>query len=323
MIDWTQSARGGHRRSRVSRQLRSPRSSELAAPPDLRAAVERVRFGRRRSGSPTACRHAPRPRHSPRGSGRWHRRQPRQPRQVLLREPDDGRSAHPRVLEKRRGEVGRRGNDLRLSQVLSRFPSAKTTSGTATPRRRTLPTASRRRRSPCSRRRTASSTVSTRSSSIRSTSTGRETTSILTPATSFRRCCASSTRPKVANLPTVTLWGDGSPTREFFYVEDCAEGIVLAAEKYDSSDPVNLGSGEEISIKDLAERDPAARRLRRDNRVGHQQAQRAAAAQARRHAGRASASGSKPRPRWRRGSGRPTRGWSAKQPGAGPRIDVA
>jgi GDP-L-fucose synthase len=52
----------------------------------------------------------------------------------------------------------------------------------------------------------------------------------------------------------VVLWGDGTPTREFFYVEDCAEGILLAAEKYDSSDPVNLGSGEEISIEDLAEK---------------------------------------------------------------------
>ena len=45
----------------------------------------------------------------------------------------------------------------------------------------------------------------------------------------------------------VVLWGDGSPTREFLYVEDAAEGILLAAERYDSSDPVNLGSGIEIS----------------------------------------------------------------------------
>lgn len=51
----------------------------------------------------------------------------------------------------------------------------------------------------------------------------------------------------------VVLWGDGSPTREFFYVEDCAEGILLAAERYQSSDPVNLGSGDEIGMKDLAE----------------------------------------------------------------------
>jgi GDP-L-fucose synthase len=50
----------------------------------------------------------------------------------------------------------------------------------------------------------------------------------------------------------VELWGDGSPTREFLYVEDAAEGILLAAERYNGSEPVNLGSGVEISIKDLA-----------------------------------------------------------------------
>jgi GDP-L-fucose synthase len=51
----------------------------------------------------------------------------------------------------------------------------------------------------------------------------------------------------------VVLWGDGSPTREFLYVEDCAEGIVLASQHYDGGEPVNLGTGEEISIRDLAE----------------------------------------------------------------------
>lgn len=50
---------------------------------------------------------------------------------------------------------------------------------------------------------------------------------------------------------TVVAWGDGSPTREFLFVEDAAEGIVLASERYNDSDPVNLGSGNEISIKDL------------------------------------------------------------------------
>lgn len=49
----------------------------------------------------------------------------------------------------------------------------------------------------------------------------------------------------------IIVWGDGSPTREFLYVEDAAEGILLAAEKYNGSEPVNLGSGQEISIKDL------------------------------------------------------------------------
>jgi GDP-L-fucose synthase len=50
----------------------------------------------------------------------------------------------------------------------------------------------------------------------------------------------------------VVLWGDGSPTREFLYVEDAAEGIVLAGDRYDGPDPVNLGSGEEIPIRELA-----------------------------------------------------------------------
>ena len=51
----------------------------------------------------------------------------------------------------------------------------------------------------------------------------------------------------------IEAWGTGKPTREFFYVEDAAEGIILAAEKYNKAEPVNLGSGKEISIKDLAE----------------------------------------------------------------------
>lgn len=50
----------------------------------------------------------------------------------------------------------------------------------------------------------------------------------------------------------VVFWGDGSPTREFLYVEDAARGIVLASKRYSKSDPVNLGSGMEISIKELA-----------------------------------------------------------------------
>jgi GDP-L-fucose synthase len=53
--------------------------------------------------------------------------------------------------------------------------------------------------------------------------------------------------------PEVVLWGDGSPTREFLYVEDCAEAIWLAAQRYSGADPVNLGTGDEISIRKLAE----------------------------------------------------------------------
>jgi GDP-L-fucose synthase len=51
----------------------------------------------------------------------------------------------------------------------------------------------------------------------------------------------------------VVLWGDGSPTREFLYVEDAAEAIWLAAQRYDGAEPVNIGAGEEISIRELAE----------------------------------------------------------------------
>lgn len=51
----------------------------------------------------------------------------------------------------------------------------------------------------------------------------------------------------------IIAWGDGSPTREFIYVEDAAEGIALATERYNSSEPVNIGSSFEISIKDLTE----------------------------------------------------------------------
>lgn len=55
-----------------------------------------------------------------------------------------------------------------------------------------------------------------------------------------------------ANAPEVVLWGDGSPSREFLYVDDCARGLVDAAERYDDPDPVNLGAGFEITMRDLA-----------------------------------------------------------------------
>lgn len=55
------------------------------------------------------------------------------------------------------------------------------------------------------------------------------------------------------NEPQITVWGTGKATREFFYVEDAAEAIVLAMERYNKSDPVNIGAGFEISIKELVE----------------------------------------------------------------------
>lgn len=56
-----------------------------------------------------------------------------------------------------------------------------------------------------------------------------------------------------AGQDTVVVWGDGSPTREFLHVEDAADGILAAAERYDQPEPVNLGSAHEVSIRDLAE----------------------------------------------------------------------
>jgi GDP-L-fucose synthase len=64
----------------------------------------------------------------------------------------------------------------------------------------------------------------------------------------IRKCVEA----KENNERQIVLWGDGSPTREFLYVEDAADGIVMATERYDGSEPVNLGTGEEISIRDLA-----------------------------------------------------------------------
>jgi GDP-L-fucose synthase len=64
----------------------------------------------------------------------------------------------------------------------------------------------------------------------------------------IRKCVEA----REAGKSEIVLWGDGSPTREFLYAGDAALGLVMAAEKYDSSDPVNLGTGEEIAIRDLA-----------------------------------------------------------------------
>jgi len=58
---------------------------------------------------------------------------------------------------------------------------------------------------------------------------------------------------ELESAPQVVLWGDGTPTREFLYVDDAAEGLVLTAERYDAAEPMNLGAGFEISMRDLAD----------------------------------------------------------------------
>ena len=60
-------------------------------------------------------------------------------------------------------------------------------------------------------------------------------------------------RKMIESPEEIVLWGDGSPTREYLYVDDCVEGLALAAERYDGPEPVNLGTGVETSIKETAE----------------------------------------------------------------------
>ena len=61
-----------------------------------------------------------------------------------------------------------------------------------------------------------------------------------------------SVEARDSGAPSIPVWGDGTASREFLYVDDAAEGLVLATERYDSPEPVNLGSGQEILIRDLA-----------------------------------------------------------------------
>ena len=65
----------------------------------------------------------------------------------------------------------------------------------------------------------------------------------------IRKCLEA----KRSGAPSITCWGDGSATRAFLYAPDAAEGLVLAAERYDGADPVNLGTVDEVSIRDLVE----------------------------------------------------------------------
>ena len=60
-------------------------------------------------------------------------------------------------------------------------------------------------------------------------------------------------RKMIDSPEEIVLWGDGTPTREYLYVDDCVEGLRLAAERYDGSEPVNLGTGVETSIRETAE----------------------------------------------------------------------
>ena len=100
-------------------------------------------------------------------------------------------------------------------------------------------------------------------------------------------------RKMVDSPDEIVLWGDGTPTREYLYVDDCVEGLLLAAERYDGAEPVNLGTGVETSIqRDRRDRRRGGRVQRRDP-LGHLDAERPAAALARPVTRRASCSASR------------------------------
>ncbi len=109
------------------------------------------------------------------------------------------------------------------------------------------------------------------------------------------------------------LWGDGSPTREFLYVEDAAEGIWLAAQRYDGAEPVNLGSGDEISIGELAELVADVTGFEGEIVWDTSRPNGQPRRQAGRLAGGGAASGSAP-------ARRSARGWSGRSPGTGTRC---
>ena len=99
-----------------------------------------------------------------------------------------------------------------------------------------------------------------------------------------------------AGAAEVVCWGTGNATREFLFVEDCAEAIVLATERYDGAEPVNIGAGFEISIRDLAELIAELTGFTGRLDLRSDQARRPAAADARRDARAAARSASRRRP---------------------------
>ncbi len=150
-------------------------------------------------------------------------------------------------------QVRRRSAPSAPTPSSRRCPSTKTTSGTATPKRPTPPTAWPRRCSWSRLRPTASSTASTPSISYRSTSTAPATTSIPASSHVIPALIRKFVEAKERGDSRVIAWGTGSASREFLYVDDAAEGIALATKRYDGAEPVNLGAGREITIRDLTE----------------------------------------------------------------------
>ena len=221
----------------------------------------------------------------PRRGRRRDRGQSREPGPVLLRERDHGHPAHGAGAARRRRRSSSRSGRSAPTRSSRPCRSRRTTSGTATRRRRTRRTAWPSGCSWSRARPIASSTASTPSTCCRSTCTARATTSIRPAPTSSRRSSRSAWTRSRVGADHIDVWGTGSASREFLYVDDAAEGIVLAAERYDGAEPVNLGTGQEITIRELVELIAECHRLHGRDPLGPDEAGRAAATGARHESG--------------------------------------
>ena len=125
-------------------------------------------------------------------------------------------------------------------------------------------------RSPASNfaRPSASNTAATSSPPCPPTCTARTTITISKPPTSCPRSSTNFTTPKSSRAPAVTCWGTGAPLREFLHADDLAEACLFLMENYSDQQFINVGSGSEISIRELAELVKTNRRLSRAKSSG-------------------------------------------------------
>ena len=272
-------------------------SSSIACAAKARASFvprsARVRPGRSRRRPPPARRRAAGHGHPPRGAGRRHRRQPRQPRALPVRERDDGAAAVRGVPPGQGRPSWSRPGTICAYPKFAPVPFKEEDLWNGYPEETNAPYGIAKKmmlvQSQAYREQYGMNSIVLFPVNLYGPRDNFDLQSSHVIPAMIRKFVSARERGD----SEVVLWGDGSATREFLYVEDAAEGIVLAAERYDSSDPVNLGSGDEIAIRDLAAEASRARPLRGPLRLGHQQAERTAATAAGRHARARSGSASR------------------------------
>ncbi len=204
----------------------------------------------------------------PRGRGRRDRREPRQPRPLLVREPDDGR---PRARAGAAHTASRRSSSLGTICAYPKFtpvPFREDDLWNGYPEETNAPYGVAKKSllvgGQAYREQYGLNAIYLLPVNLYGPRDNFDLeTSHVIPAL-IRKMVEAGERGE----REIVLWGDGSPTREFLYVEDCADGILLAAERYDGAEPVNLGTGAEISIRDARRADRRADRLRRARSSG-------------------------------------------------------